>query len=170
MISSIRAGRGPAPVPGVEQLACQIEHVPISAQLGVLLHDLRRPLAGCCPRCRQRLPAESARSRELRAARIRRARREPGMSLAARPSVGKREPMGPLERDRLEQLFEALYERAIALEGRPSLTLAEWLRHAECWRIRLALEHCGGDRTAAARRLGVPRRSLYYRMQQVGVS
>lgn len=78
--------------------------------------------------------------------------------------------MGSLERDRLEQLFEALYEKAVALEGRPSLTLAEWLRHAESWRIRLALEHCGGDRTAAARRLGVPRRSLYYRMQQVGVS
>ena len=84
--------------------------------------------------------------------------------------MGKREAMGPLERDRLEQLFEALYEKAVAAEGRPSLTLAEWLRHAERWRIRLALDHCGGDRTAASRRLGVPRRSLYYRMQQVGVS
>jgi DNA-binding NtrC family response regulator len=78
--------------------------------------------------------------------------------------------MGPLERDRLEQLFEALYEEAVAAEGRPSLTLAEWLRHAERWRIQLALDRCGGDRTAAARRLGVPRRSLYYRMQQVGMS
>ena len=83
--------------------------------------------------------------------------------------MGKREQLGPLERDRLEQLFEALYEKAIASEGRPSLTLADWLRYAERWRIHLALELCGGDRTAAARRLGVPRRSLYYRMQQVGV-
>jgi DNA-binding NtrC family response regulator len=77
--------------------------------------------------------------------------------------------MGPLERDRLEQLFETLYERAVALEGRPSLSLDDWLRFAERWRIRLALEFCGGDRTAAARRLGIPRRSLYYRMQQVGL-
>jgi DNA-binding NtrC family response regulator len=94
---------------------------------------------------------------------------EPERLLQRRSGVGKREAMGPLERDRLEQLFEALYERAVALEGRPSLSLADWLRHAERWRIRLALEHCGGDRTAAARRLGVPRRSLYYRMQQVGI-
>jgi two-component system C4-dicarboxylate transport response regulator DctD len=78
--------------------------------------------------------------------------------------------MGPLERDRLEQLFETLYEEAVAQAGRPSLSLEDWLRYAERWRIRLALEHCDGDRTAAARRLGIPRRSLYYRMQQVGVS
>ena len=78
--------------------------------------------------------------------------------------------MGSLERARLEQLFETLYEEAVAQEGRPSLRLEEWLRYAERWRIRLALERCGGDRSAAARRLGLPRRSLYYRMRQVGLS
>jgi two-component system C4-dicarboxylate transport response regulator DctD len=77
--------------------------------------------------------------------------------------------MGPTDKERLEQLFESLYESAVAQEGRPSLTLAEWLRHAESWRIRIALERCEGDRTAAAKRLGIPRRSLYYRMQQLGV-
>lgn len=85
------------------------------------------------------------------------------------PGVATRDAMGPLERDRLEQLFEVLYERAVALEGRPSLSLDDWVRHAERWRIRLALDYCGGDRTAAARRLGIPRRSLYYRMQQIGL-
>jgi two-component system C4-dicarboxylate transport response regulator DctD len=80
-----------------------------------------------------------------------------------------REALGALERGRLELLFEALYEEAIAEEGRPSLTLGDWLRHVERRCIRLALEHCGGDRTAAARRLGLPRRSLYYRMRQVGL-
>jgi DNA-binding NtrC family response regulator len=79
------------------------------------------------------------------------------------------ETLAPLERHRLEQLFETLYEQAVALEGRASLSLEDWLRHAEGWRIRLALEHCGGDRTAAARRLGIPRRSLHYRMRQVGL-
>jgi DNA-binding NtrC family response regulator len=73
------------------------------------------------------------------------------------------------EKDRLEQLLEALYESAVALEGRPSLCLDEWLRHAEAWRIRLALRLCDGDRSAAARRLGIPRRSLYHRMQLLGV-
>jgi DNA-binding NtrC family response regulator len=114
------------------------------------------------------LPAEAAAARAGEAA-AEAQRGGRGTSLAPTRRVGKREAMGPLERDRLEQLFEALYEKAVALEGRPSLTLGEWLRHAERWRIRLALEHCGGDRTAAARRLGVPRRSLYYRMQQVGL-
>ena len=77
--------------------------------------------------------------------------------------------MGPLERDRLERLFEALYEEAVAEAGRPSLSLDEWLRYAERWRIRLALERCGGDRSEAARRLGIPRRSFYHRMHQVGL-
>jgi DNA-binding NtrC family response regulator len=75
----------------------------------------------------------------------------------------------PAERDRLEQLFEVLYEQAVAREGHATLSLDDWVRHAERWRIQLAIEHCGGDRSAAARRLGVPRRSLYYRMQQVGL-
>ena len=77
--------------------------------------------------------------------------------------------IGGLEKERLEQLLEALYESAVALEGRPSLSLDEWLRHAEAWRIRLALRLCDGDRSAAARRLGLPRRSLYHRMQRLGV-
>ncbi len=81
-----------------------------------------------------------------------------------------RSALAGLERERLEQLLEALYESAIALEGRPSLSLDEWLRHAEAWRIRLALRLCDGDRSAAARRLGIPRRSLYHRMQLLGLS
>jgi len=91
--------------------------------------------------------------------------------LLARPRdvVGRSETSG-LEREQLEQLLEALYECAAALEGRPSLGLDEWLRYAEAWRIRLALRLCHGDRSAAARRLGVPRRSLYHRMHQLGLS
>ena len=80
-----------------------------------------------------------------------------------------RSAIGGHEQERLEQLLEALYESAVALEGRPSLSLHEWLRHAEAWRIRLALRLSGGDRSAAARRLGLPRRSLYHRMQLLGL-
>ncbi len=74
-----------------------------------------------------------------------------------------------LSPERLESLLEALYESTVALEGRPSLGLAEWLRHAEAWRIRLALRMCGGDKSAAARRLEIPRRSLYHRMHLLGL-
>ena len=74
-----------------------------------------------------------------------------------------------LPRERLEELLEALYENAVATEGRPSLGLGEWLRHAEAWRIRLALRLCDGDKTAAARCLGLPRRSLYHRMALLGL-
>ncbi|MEN8162374.1 MAG: helix-turn-helix domain-containing protein [Myxococcota bacterium] len=76
---------------------------------------------------------------------------------------------GALSREQLEPLLESIYESAVALEGRPSLGLAEWLRHAEAWRIRLALHACGGDKSAAARRLGVPRRTLYHRMHLLGL-
>jgi DNA-binding NtrC family response regulator len=76
---------------------------------------------------------------------------------------------GTLPRERLEPLLESLYESAVAIEGHPSLSLAEWVRHAEAWRIRLALRMCGGDKTAAARRLGIPRRSLYHRMHLLGL-
>jgi DNA-binding NtrC family response regulator len=80
-----------------------------------------------------------------------------------------RSERGALSRERLEPLLEALYESAVAVEGRPSLGLTEWLRHAEAWRIRLALRACGGDKSAAARRLGLPRRSLYHRMSLLGL-
>jgi DNA-binding NtrC family response regulator len=74
-----------------------------------------------------------------------------------------------LPRERLVPLLESLYESAVALEGRPSLSLSEWVRHAEAWRIRLELRMCGGDKSAAARRLGIPRRSLYHRMHLLGL-
>ena len=74
-----------------------------------------------------------------------------------------------LPRESLEELLEALYENAVADEGRPSLHLTEWLRYAEAWRIRLALRLCDGDKTAASRTLGLPRRSLYHRMALLGL-
>jgi len=91
------------------------------------------------------------------------------MLLARALAVVVRSETSAPERERLERLLEALYESAAALEGRPSLELEQWLRHAEAWRIRLALRVCHGDRSAAARHLGVPRRSLYHRMHQLGL-
>jgi DNA-binding NtrC family response regulator len=89
--------------------------------------------------------------------------------LQSTSGVLERNERRTLPRERLEPLLESLYESAVALEGRPSLSLAEWLRHPQAWRIRLALRMCGGDKSAAARRLGNPRRSLYHRMHLLGL-
>ena len=128
------------------------------AEIGTSGLSAARPRAGSregCPRCRQRVPVGSGGRRPAPRAR-RRAARAPERLLQRRPRVGKREAMGPLERDRLEQLFEALYERAVALEGRPSLSLDDWLRS------RGALAHpprARALRRGSHRRSAPPRRA-----------
>jgi DNA-binding NtrC family response regulator len=59
--------------------------------------------------------------------------------------------------------------RAAEIEGRQSLTLRRWLDLAETWRITQTLRDCGGNRSAAARRLGIGRRTLYAKMEKLGI-
>ena len=47
--------------------------------------------------------------------------------------------------------------------------LRDWVDLAEAWRIVQALEHCRGNRSAAARALGIGRRTLYTKMDRLGV-
>jgi transcriptional regulator with PAS, ATPase and Fis domain len=47
------------------------------------------------------------------------------------------------------------------------LSLREWLELAEAWRIRLALRLAQGNRSAAARGLGIGRRTLYAKMHKL---
>ena len=49
------------------------------------------------------------------------------------------------------------------------LTLEAWLEAAEAWRIGRALEEARGNRTEAARALGIARRTLYKRMEKLGI-
>lgn len=49
------------------------------------------------------------------------------------------------------------------------MTLRAWLEQAEAWRIRHALEEAGGNRSAAARALGIGRRTLYTKMEKLGI-
>ena len=53
--------------------------------------------------------------------------------------------------------------------GRP-LTLRAWLNLAESWRITRTLRECGGNRSAAARALGIGRRTLYAKMDKLGIA
>ena len=59
-----------------------------------------------------------------------------------------------------------LEELARTAEGRP---LREFLALAEAWRIARALREHRGNRSAAARTLGIGRRTLYTKMDKLGL-
>jgi DNA-binding NtrC family response regulator len=49
-------------------------------------------------------------------------------------------------------------------------TLKAWLDLAEAYRITQALRECRGNRSAAARLLGIGRRTLYAKMDKLGIT
>ncbi len=51
-----------------------------------------------------------------------------------------------------------------------SKSLRAWVDLAETYRIIQALRECGGNRSAAARILGIGRRTLYAKMDKLGIS
>jgi len=57
-----------------------------------------------------------------------------------------------------------------AAEAPSELSLQESMDHAERELILAALEACGQNRTAAAKRLGVTFRSLRYRLQRLNIA
>jgi DNA-binding NtrC family response regulator len=67
----------------------------------------------------------------------------------------------------LQALFVEFDRRASA--GGQRLTLRAWLDIAEAWRILDALRHSRGNRSAAARALGIGRRTLYTKMEKLGI-
>jgi len=69
----------------------------------------------------------------------------------------------------LDPALEDLYRRSLAGEGASALALREWVRRAEAWRILEALRECRGNRSAAARALGIGRRTLYSKMEKLGL-
>jgi DNA-binding NtrC family response regulator len=68
--------------------------------------------------------------------------------------------------DASEAGLEELIQRARE-SGRVGLHLRAWIATAEAWRIREALRECNGNRTAAARALGIGRRTLYNKMTKL---
>ena len=54
--------------------------------------------------------------------------------------------------------------------GQPPMTLKAWTDLAEGYRITQALRECRGNRSAAARVLGIGRRTLYAKMDKLGIS
>jgi DNA-binding NtrC family response regulator len=69
----------------------------------------------------------------------------------------------------LDAALEDLYRRSLAGDGAAAPKLREWVRRAEAWRILQALRECRGNRSAAARSLGIGRRTLYSKMEKLGL-
>jgi len=55
------------------------------------------------------------------------------------------------------------------VNGSPALPLRDWIALAESWRIAQALRDARGNRSAAARALGIGRRTLYSKMEKLGL-
>jgi len=65
--------------------------------------------------------------------------------------------------DAIRSLLAASGEAASPLE------LRRWVEHAEAWYIARTLRALRGNRSAAARALGIGRRTLYAKMQKLGI-
>ena len=66
--------------------------------------------------------------------------------------------------------LEGLEAQARSANGGGSLPLRQWLALAEAWRIAQALRETGGNRSTAARSLGIGRRTLYAKMEKLGLT
>ncbi len=68
--------------------------------------------------------------------------------------------------------FERFLRHADRLAERDEApgSLRAWLELAEAWRITQALRECNGNRSAAARHLGIGRRTLYAKMDKLGIT
>ena len=67
----------------------------------------------------------------------------------------------------LSALFVALERRLVSSGQR--VTLRSWMECAEIWRILEAWRQARGNRSAAARALGIGRRTLYTKMEKLGI-
>jgi DNA-binding NtrC family response regulator len=71
--------------------------------------------------------------------------------------------------DGSELRLEEIERRARGGNGGTALPLRDWLALAEAWRIALALRDARGNRSAAARSLGIGRRTLYTKIDKLGL-
>jgi DNA-binding NtrC family response regulator len=71
--------------------------------------------------------------------------------------------------DDSELRLEEIERRARTANGGAALPLRDWLALAEAWRIAQALRDARGNRSAAARTLGIGRRTLYTKIDKLGL-
>ncbi len=66
--------------------------------------------------------------------------------------------------------IEKLESLARGANGDAVLSLRDWMALAEAWRIARALRDTRGNRSAAARTLGIGRRTLYTKIEKLGLT
>ena len=71
--------------------------------------------------------------------------------------------------ENLDLLFERFLDQAARDNGGHVPPLKTWVDLAEAWRIVHALRHTKGNRSEAARQLGIGRRTLYTKMDKLGI-
>ncbi len=69
----------------------------------------------------------------------------------------------------LGELFEQFLSAISDPEAAKPLPLRDWMDLAEAWRIIHALRTAKGNRSEAARQLGIGRRTLYSKMEKLGI-
>ena len=78
-------------------------------------------------------------------------------------------PSLPQQQQRAD--FERFLQQAQRLiEVDPETNLRAWTNLAEVWRITQVLAKCNGNRSAAARQLGIGRRTLYAKMEKLRIT
>ncbi|HPG25540.1 MAG TPA: helix-turn-helix domain-containing protein [Myxococcota bacterium] len=77
----------------------------------------------------------------------------------------------PPPTDYIDEFARFVREAAVAghSDDAPQ-SLKAWLDLAEAYRITQALRECRGNRSAAARVLGIGRRTLYAKMDKLGIT
>jgi DNA-binding NtrC family response regulator len=78
-------------------------------------------------------------------------------------------PTIPETHESLDQFFEEFLRRSADRNGGKEPGLRDWVDLAEAWRITHALKRCRGNRSAAARMLGIGRRTLYSKMEKLRI-
>jgi len=88
---------------------------------------------------------------------------------------GASQPQSPFAReprnDTAEEFARFLENNALgSTHGERDKSLKAWVDLAETYRIVQVLRECHGNRSAAARVLGIGRRTLYAKMDKLGIS
>ena len=75
-----------------------------------------------------------------------------------------------MRNDTWDSDFEDFLRQAARTQGDDPLSLRAWLDLAEAWKITRTLRECRGNRSAAARALGIGRRTLYAKMEKLQIT
>jgi DNA-binding NtrC family response regulator len=76
----------------------------------------------------------------------------------------------PSEPSAIGSEFEQFVRQLCGRQSYEPSSLRAWLDLAEAWKITRTLRECRGNRSAAARALGIGRRTLYAKMEKLEIT